>query len=183
MPGADIQWLLDHLEQRVASGERFAAGEFMQVGWMLLRLDGGADGVLRVAEPDMKSMPIAYIESIDNTLKTMRAQKEMLENLRPPEAPAFPSMRQSVLVDANYKSAESVVMYRIASEVTSGWFVMDAHGKRDGPDQLNASYISLYQLALDRPDLVKFFALPTGLKVEVDKKFGAAPAGKGKDKS
>src|SRR5690242_5545186 len=68
IPDVDREWLTRTLEEMVASGSRFKAGETLQLGWMVNRFEQGEGGTLRLQEPDMKSMPIAFIDRVDNTL-------------------------------------------------------------------------------------------------------------------
>lgn len=179
IPEVDIVWLLSWLEKRVAAQERFKAGETIQIGWMITKLQAAPGGTLIVTEPDMKSVPIKFIDSLDNTLKQLRSQKDSLESLGKSFELAFPSLQQSVVVHKNYKTTNRVLLDR-ASPVgdDSGWWVSDLNDKGGNQTPKNFVKISLFQLALDRPDLVKFFAFPPGLQVVVDSRIGVLKDGK-----
>jgi len=170
IPAQDIAWFLDFLEQRVAAGERFRSGESLQVGWMYTTIQDGPDGMLRVQEPDMKTVPIKFVDSLDNTLKHVRAQRDIAASLTPAVSPEFPSLRQSAVVHVNYRTAECLLLSRFESdEMNSGWWISDLEDPSGSEDPTRFSKTSLYQLGVDRPDLIKFFALPTGLQVAIDK--------------
>ncbi|MEM5317592.1 hypothetical protein [Paraburkholderia sp. JHI869] len=169
VPIQDISWLLRFFERRVADGERFHAGETVQIGWMLTKLEAGADDLLCVAEPDMKAIPIRFVDSVDCTLKHLRNQKDVVESIAHIRNPDFPSLQQSAVVHSDYKSAGRLLLTRHPPhEADSGWSLTDPC------DEAHAQYpsrhlrISLYQLGVDRPDLIKFLALPPGLHVRLD---------------
>lgn len=156
-------------ERRVADGERFHAGETVQIGWMLTKLEAGEDSLLCVAEPDMKAIPIKFVDSVDSTLKHLRNQKDVVESIAPIRNPDFPSLQQSAVVHIRYKSASRLFLTRNPPhETDSGWSLTDPC------DEVHAQYpspylrISLYQLGVDRPDLIKFLAFPPGLRVRID---------------
>ncbi|VWC94173.1 hypothetical protein BCO18442_02113 [Burkholderia contaminans] len=165
IPAQDISWLLRYFEQQVADGERFQAGETIQIGWMLTRLEATADGFLRLTEPDMKAVPIKFIDSVDNTLKHLRNQKDVVESIGATLEPDFPSLQQSAVVDVEYKSASRLLLTRdLGHGADSGWS-LTVPREEVGSQFLR---ISLYQLGVDRPDLIKFFALSPGLQVHLD---------------
>lgn len=169
VPAADIAWFLAGLEKRVAEGERFKGGETMQVGWVLIMLQAAPGGVLRIMEPDMKSVPVKFVDSLDNTLKQLRSQRDTVESFTPSIPLSFPSLRQSVVVHRDYKTTRRVLLSRYEpEELDSGWWLSDLNDESGARDPTHFTKISLYQLAVDRPDLVKFFAVPPGLQVIVD---------------
>ncbi|MEM5426504.1 immunity protein Imm33 domain-containing protein [Paraburkholderia ferrariae] len=169
IPAQDISWLLRFLEQRVADGERFRVGETLQIGWMLTMLDAGAADTLRITEPDMKEIPIKFIDSVNNTLMHLRNQKDVVESVAMDLQPDFPLLRQSAVVHAGYKSACRVLLTRDpAHETDSGWSLTDLNDEDGSQNPAQFIRISLYQLGVDRPDLIKFFALPPGLQVAVN---------------
>jgi len=169
IPDQDIAWFLQFLEQRVAAGERFQGGESLQVGWMYTTLEDTPDGFLLVMEPDMKSVPVQFIDSVDCTLMHLRNQQDVVQSLLPKVEADFPSLRQSAVVHKNYKTASRVLVTRTPSQdADSGWWFTDLADEQGAQDPVSFEKTSLYQLGIDRPDLVKFFALPAGLQVVVD---------------
>jgi hypothetical protein len=68
-------------ESYITSGARLNIGETMQIGWMLVRIEEGAAGALRLTEPDMKSFPIHFIDFVDRTLVHLRNQNDVVRSL------------------------------------------------------------------------------------------------------
>ncbi|MCP5326567.1 MAG: hypothetical protein H7A09_09635 [Oceanospirillaceae bacterium] len=170
IPKADIDWFLGVLERMVHSGERFKPGETMQVGWMLTKIEQGDNGTLRVLEPDMHSFPIKFVNSVDATIRHLRSQKDSVESFASGSELDFPSIRQSIVVHLNYKKAAPLVLERATSSgADSGWWLSDPSDPKSNQDPSRFTKISLYQFALDRPDLVKFMAFPSGYTIVVDK--------------
>ncbi|WP_157687118.1 immunity protein Imm33 domain-containing protein [Burkholderia lata] len=164
----DIGWLLQFLEQSVAGGERFRAGETLQIGWMVTMLEAAEEGALRIMEPDMRAIPIEFIDSVDSTLKHLRNQRDMAASVAPAQEPDFPSLLQSAVVHVDYKGAGSVLLTRYpARETDSGWTLTDPDDEAGSQDPSRYVKISLYQLGVNRPDLIQFLALPSGLQVVV----------------
>ena len=170
VPAEDIAWLLQFFEQRVAEGERFQTGESLQVGWMLMMLEDGPAGFLRVLEPDMKLVPVNFVDSVDGTLMHLRNQQDVVRSLSPSVEPDFPSLRQSVVVHVNHKATSRILLTRDSAddEADSGLWLSDLDDPAGAQDPTRFVKTSLYQLGVDRPDLVKFFAVPAGLQVVVD---------------
>ncbi|SIO68117.1 immunity protein Imm33 domain-containing protein [Paraburkholderia phenazinium] len=169
IPKVDITWLLGFIESYIASGTRLNIGETMQIGWMLVRIEEGRAGALRLTEPDMKSFPVNFVDSVDRTLVHLRNQNDVVRSLSPAIDPHFPSLRQSAVVHVNYKHAASVSLKRkVVEGVSSGWVITDTEDSAGLRDPARLLTTSLYQLGLDRPELIKFFALPPMVEVSID---------------
>lgn len=173
VPVEDIAWLLQFLGQRVAQGVRFRSGESLQIGWMLTMLqEEGPGRVLRVLEPDMQAVPVHFVDAVDATLVHLRSQQDTVRSVSSPQGwePDFPSLRQSVVVHQDYREAHRVLLTRSApaDAMDSGWWLTDLEDEAGAQEPARFAKTSLYQLGVDRPDLVKFFAVPAGLQVVVD---------------
>ncbi|CAE6837621.1 hypothetical protein [Paraburkholderia nemoris] len=169
IPGVDITWLLGFIESYIASGIRLNIGETMQIGWMLVRIEQGRAGALRLTEPDMKSFPVNFIDSVDRTLLHLRNQNDVVRSLSPVIDPHFPSLRQSAVVHVNYKHATALSLKRkVAEGASSGWVITDTEDSAGSCDPARFLTTSLYQLGMDRPELIKFFALPPMLEVSIN---------------
>ena len=170
VPAEDISWLLQFFESRVAEGEKFRSGESLQVGWMLTMLEDGPGGFLRVLEPDMRAVPAKFIDSVDSTLMHLRNQQDVVGSLSSSVKPDFPSLRQSAVVHVNYKESGRILLTRsdAVGGSDSGWWLSDLDDQARSQDPTRFVKTSLYQLGVDRPDLVKYFAVPAGLQVVVD---------------
>lgn len=178
IPHVDVEVFLASLEQMVASGGKFRPGESLQIGWMRTKLEQGDRGAVRVTEPDMKAIPIMFVDSVNATLKHLRSQKDSVESVLDASSLLFPSLIQSAVVHLNYGQAQRVALERFdPSGMDSGWWLSDLSDVAGSKDASNFTKISLYQLALDRPDLVKFFAFPEGIQVVVDGQVAVLKAG------
>lgn len=165
----DIAWLLGYLEECVSKGRKFQDGETLQIGWMITKVEKAGDGKLRIKEPDMKVVPIQFVESVSQTLLHLRTQQNLVQSLVPSVDPEFPSLRQSVVVHPSYKTACRILLSRGPIQDTdSGWWLSDLDDPEGVNDPARFFRISLYQLGIDRPDLIKFFAVPTDLQVAID---------------
>ncbi|HEY4375309.1 MAG TPA: hypothetical protein VGN52_25520 [Burkholderiales bacterium] len=165
----NVRWFLSYLEGRVAAGEKFGDGESLQVGWMYTRLEQVSPHLLRVLEPDMENVPVQFVDSVDNTLRHLFTQQEAARSF-PNVTPDFPSLRQSAVVHENYRAARRILLSRFAAqdESDSGWWLTDLDDEQGAQDPARFSKTSLYQLGVDRPDLIRFFALPVGLQVAIE---------------
>ncbi|WP_322053152.1 immunity protein Imm33 domain-containing protein [Paraburkholderia bannensis] len=169
IPAEDISWLLRFFERRVADGERFQAGETVQIGWMLTKLEAVTDDLLCITEPDMQAIPIKFVDSVDSTLKHLRNQKDVVASIAPTPGPDFPSLQQSAVVHPDYKSIGGLLLTRNPShQADSGWSLTDPDDEAHAQAPSRHLRISLYQLGVDRPDLIKFLALPPDLRVRLD---------------
>lgn len=164
IPEEDRQWLVKSLEQMVADGSRFKAGETLQLGWMLNRFEKGPNGTLRLQEPDMKSTPLVFVDSMDATLKTVRSQRDTVESFKQPMQADVPSLRQSIIVPPDYETAAAFAMMRDPPEEQheSGWFMMSGEDQPSEAELAKYQLVSLYEFALRRPDLLHLLALPPG---------------------
>ncbi|WP_027710274.1 immunity protein Imm33 domain-containing protein [Zooshikella ganghwensis] len=161
VPQQDIDWFIAHLETEVANGVTFKSGEFMQLGWMLNQLEMHSDKSIHILEPNMKDVPIVFIDSVTSTLKHFREQQDIVDSCTLNVAPDFPSLRTSIIVSETFQATNSFYMAReVAENTESGWFFKDLNAEED-----EYSVLSLYDFACKRPDLIKFLALPVGLGV------------------
>lgn len=161
IPEQDVKVILEGFEEQIASGVRFKDEETLQLGFMLNQFKKLDDGRLVLEEPDMFSFPINFIPSMNYTFKTLRNQKDVVESVGSNVELNFPNIRQAIAVHKDYKSSAAVMLERINPEDSqSGWWV---HVQGDTSPE-NYSLTSLYQFALDRPDLVHYLALPVGAK-------------------
>ena len=169
VPQGDIAWFLQFLEDRVAAGAQFRAGQTLQVGWMITRIEEASERLLRVTEPDMQVVPIRFVDSIDRTLMHLRNQKDVVESLQPAPSLAFPSLQQSAVTHKSYKAARRLLLTRYEPrDADSGWMITNLDDTSDANSPENYVLVSLYQLGIDRPDLIRFLAVPAGLQVVID---------------
>jgi len=159
----DPQWLIKGLENMVANGSRFKAGETLQMGWMINRFEKGPGGTLRLQEPDMRSMPIAFVDSADATLRTARSQKDIVASFDEPVELTFPTLVQSIIVPPDFATVAAFQLERHDPEDRdSGWVMVG--GEEEPTKQQLANYrpMSMYEFALQRRELVQLMAMPPG---------------------
>lgn len=168
VPEVDPQWLIKGLEEMVASGSRFQAGETLQLGWMINRFEAGPGGTLRLHEPDMQSMPIKFVDSADATLKAVRRQKDTTESFSAPVPMAFPSLVQSIIVPPDFATVATFSLERREPEDrASGWAMVGGDKAPTREEFANYKLVSLYEFALRRPELVHLLAMPPGSVIGV----------------
>lgn len=164
VPEVDALHFKSTLEGMVASGSRFKAGETFQVAWMILRFAEADQGRLSLQEPDMKGMPIQYVNGVTRTLRFMRAQRDTADSFGLLEQMKLTTIMDVILVPEDQDKIRIPQLHRGEPEgPMSGWFLLEA-----GEDPPKFRPMSLYELALSRPELVKFLALPPGTDVVVD---------------
>src|SRR5882672_10579305 len=90
----DIDFFVSYLEESVTNGAHYVPGQTFQIGWMLDRIGERADGTLGISEPDFKSFPIVWVESVMLTLQHMRIQKDAAERFGLLDQMDFPGIDQ-----------------------------------------------------------------------------------------
>ncbi len=159
----DVAWLVRYLENAVVSGEEYAHGNTLQVGWVVVQIrEVGASGRLSVFEPDFKGLPIRFTESVTSSLWHLRLQLGAVESLG--LQADFPNSRQSALCCSRLGVAGSdIFLRRDGSEGNdSGWFVGCADSGHDHNEPGNLKRLSLYELVCRYYSVVDFLAFPAG---------------------
>jgi hypothetical protein len=118
----DLHWLINWLEESVAQGNRFSSDQTCQIGWMVTKVRQSDVGTLTLWEPDMREMPIVWVESVSNTLAHLRLQKDVVESVLAPSDLSYPSILESLLICSRLKENNGLVMERCQpSGRDSGW--------------------------------------------------------------
>lgn len=155
------------LEGMVASGSRFKDGETLLVGSMILKIEATKDGKLRLLEPDMKGMPIKFVDSVATTIILMRRQRDAVLSLDPSAIPKYASIVEPLLVAPNALKAEIIVMQRVTDKSAgSGWIITDAKTKTSA-NQTKFEAMSIYEAMLKRSDITDFLAFPSDYQVQL----------------
>jgi hypothetical protein len=167
VPPQDAQWLCDVLERGVSCGHRHAPGDTIQIGWMVNLISGREDQTLAILEPDLRTMPIKWIDSVTTTLQHLRLQKDAVDSVGLLDVLAFPSICESALmgVDVTLDTGGLLLERAPAEGSDSGWFMGDADSQSDYDDPANLRRVSLYDAARLVPRCVMFMALPPGTRV------------------
>ena len=157
--GGDV--LLHYFEKSVAEGKVFCKDQTVQFGFMLLQLREHADGTLRVYEPDLKSHPIQYVDSVTLTLWVSARQKYVCESFSPPETflPA-PLQGEVIVCDRLSRQIDFFCSRAEPRDKDSGWFVgcLDETHSHETVENLRRK--SLYAAVLEHSDILPFLGLP-----------------------
>jgi hypothetical protein len=163
----DVRWFAGWLEEAVAGGKRFSAGQTCQVGWLVTEVRDAGDGQLTIWEPDMRQMPVAWVESVSSTLSHLRRQKDVCESVLAGDEISFPSMLQYALICTQFGRTDCVLMDRQAPEgADSGWFLGCTEVDHDHNSVSEIRKVSLFEAAVSyAPQIVPYLALPEGVMV------------------
>jgi hypothetical protein len=166
----DALLLPDWLEESVAQGERFEAGQTCQIGWMVIEVRTAEDGFLTLWEPDMRAMPIAWTESVSNTLVQLRLQKDVVESVLTASDLSFPSLLQSAIICNRLAKGNACILARDqASGRDSGWFVGCRADDHSHNDAAQLKCVSLYEAAVRyAPQIIPYLAMPAGTFIDLD---------------
>jgi hypothetical protein len=167
----DVRWLVGWLEQSVAQGKRFAPGQTCQIGWIVTEVRQVNDGHLSLWEPDVRVMPVAWTESVSNTLAHLRLQKDVVESVLSVDALSYPSMLQSAIICTRLGQKDGLVMERTEPSGTdSGWFFGCRDEDHGHSDVAELRRVSLYEAAVRyAPPIVPYLSLPAGVLIGVSK--------------
>lgn len=154
------QWIVDYFESQAAIGTRFRDGQTVELGWSLLLLRE-VGNLLEVHEPDFDSMPIRWCRGVNNTVRHAQLQKAVCDLLGCD--PQFPSIRHAGITSPGFAESRNFMMSRDASSASdSGWVFAESDYREAAGD-----YYSLYQIALQKIEIVPFLALPVSSRVEI----------------
>ncbi|MEF9416831.1 hypothetical protein ABXT21_12270 [Ralstonia sp. SM1864_UCD524_TZ4] len=160
--GAGFDWILSYFEGEVAAGVVFSDNQLVQVGWMMVKLCQDSRGDLEVLEPGFDSVPINWTRGASTTIRHLMLQRETCAQLG--VEPVFPVLSQSGVVSADFFGSSKFHMERELCDVAtdSGWLFKD-------PEPTGGRHCSLFEIAVARPEVVAFLALPFGAVVSYDK--------------
>jgi len=160
--GTGFDWVLSYFEEQVAAGVVFSDNQLVQMGWMLVKLCQDSSGDLEVWEPIFDAVPINWTRGASTTIRHLMVQREACAQLG--VEPSFPVLNQSGVVSAEFFASGKFDMERELCEVAtdSGWIFKD-------PQPAGGKHCSLFEIAVARPEVVPFLALPVGTTVSYDK--------------
>nr|WP_157117399.1 hypothetical protein [Nocardia vaccinii] len=156
--------VLDELQDAIAQGTRFAAGQTVRSGWRTLRLISRPDGMLGLEE---RTAGETWAEQIDLTLRELWAQQQVVAGLGPQEWTTFPLDTQDATVtDCVTDSDSAVFLFResIDDPAHSGWTLRCTRQHEHGAGHVR----SLWDLTRSLPFLTRFLALPRGTEVLIE---------------
>ncbi|MBB6583836.1 hypothetical protein [Ralstonia solanacearum] len=156
-----FEWIVSYFEEAVASGTAFHENQLVQIGWMMVTLRLREQGDLEVWEPRFDSMPISWVPGASTTIRHLVLQRELCRQLG--MDPVFPALNQSGVVSAHFMGTKAFCMERDVPQAgtDSGWIFKDAHPE-------GGRHCSLFEIAVSRPEVIPFLALPVGAAVTCD---------------
>ncbi len=168
----DVNWLIFALEEEVANGQRFQDGDMFQIGWMVAKVRTHKDNLLTLSEPDLKELPLHYVNSVTNCLMHLRWQKEILSSYGLHEPSIHPSVSQNVLICNHLADSSEFAMQRLlAEDDDSGWQIVCTDPDHDHQDVTQLECLSLYELATSvQAKTIPFLALPEGSQLIINDK-------------
>jgi hypothetical protein len=166
---SDVTWLLGWLESEAANGRRFLAGETIQIGWMVTKLETFEDGMLEICEPDMKAFPVKFVNSVTNTLIHLRFQKMVVESIGCEQEFCFPSLRQTAITCNSVGKHAGIFMDRMSPrDNDSGWFIGCVDPNHNHQEPTNLARKSLYEIVVRyEPIITSYLAIPPGISVYI----------------
>lgn len=169
----DIEWYLNLLESNVKSGTIYKPEQIIQIGCMVNKVMSSTPKTIKLQEPDLKEFPVNFIDSVTNTLKILRLQKDIVSSVHSYDLMSFTSIMQSCIICNSNSDGidDGTVLHRVevdeAEPLDSGWFIGCLDQTHDHNDPNNLVRTSLYSVFLDFPNYIKFFALPAGTYIEI----------------
>ncbi|MGR9579325.1 immunity protein Imm33 domain-containing protein [Pandoraea sputorum] len=160
--GSGFEWILSYFESEVADGAVFSDKQLVQIGWMLVMLRQNSEGDLDVWEPSFNSMPINWVRGASMTIRHLMLQREVCAQLG--VEPDFPALNLTGIVSTDFLDSASFSMDREDGDAAtdSGWLFK-------GPEPSEGRHCSLFEIAVARPEIIAFLALPIGASVAYEK--------------
>ncbi len=164
---SNLKCFLQWIESEVAKGRRFLPEQTVQLGWSMLKVQQRTDGTLSLVEPDFKSMPIRFVDSVTNTLLHVLLQKSVNESLGLPDQILTPSLRDSAIICTKFGSTPGFIMDRLVpKDRDSGWFFGCDSGSHDHTKAEALLRVSIYEAVVRHTDkIIPFLSLPPGVSV------------------
>lgn len=161
-----MDWLVAWLEDSMREGSRFLEGETVGIGWLNCYVVDREDGTLGLCEPDFENVPPILAAGASKTVSQLWLQREVAESLGLGYELDFPHYVQYAMTCAGFADAESVIMQRYegGEEDESGWFLR-CLGVEHEHDSSTLQLCTLYELAVMKPVIVGYLALPPGCTV------------------
>jgi len=157
------------LEESVARGTRFAAGETLRYGWATLRLKERGDGTLGIEEQSSKAGEDSWDEFVDTTLMQVWYQREVGRSLAVEDRLAFPAQGQAAVFCTRVEQVQRWFLARHPMpDPFSGWHLFCADKQHDHDSDGSVLAAELFHLAARFPFVTQFLALPVETVVGIE---------------
>ena len=163
------QGLMRFLEEGVARGTRFAAGETLRYGWATLRLKQRGDGTLGIEEQSSKDGEDSWDEFVDRTLMQVWYQNEVGRSLHVEDRLDFPAQGQAAVFCTRVEEVQRWFLARHEMpDPFSGWHLCCADKQHDHDSDSNVLAAELLHLTARFPFVTQFLALPVETVVGIE---------------
>jgi hypothetical protein len=162
-----IDWLLNWLQREVTNGKKFLPDQIVQIGWSLLKVFPRENGTLGLLEPDFKSLPINFVDSVSNTLLHLLLQKSVAESLGLERDLNLPSLQHAAILCDKFGTRTEVFLSRVAPvKADSGWFFGCDDARHNHEITENLRRVSLYEAAVKIDErIIPYLGLPEGIEI------------------
>ncbi len=167
------QGLMRVLEESVARGTKFAAGETMRYGWVTLRLKERDDGTLGIEEQTRgqgeQGRNGSWDEFVDESLTQVWFQREIGRSLDVEDRLAFPSQGQAAVFCNRVEEVQRWFLARHEMpDPFSGWHLFCTDKEHDHDGDANVLATELLHLTARFPFVTQFLALPVETVVGIE---------------
>ncbi|MFB7719284.1 hypothetical protein [Nocardia sp. NPDC056100] len=159
-----VAWALDDIQDAIADGTRFTAGQTVRSGWRTLRLVERPDGLLGLEE---RVTGDHWVEQVDQTLRESWTQRQVTSGLGLEAGIDFPADTQlAAVADCVDETVSALMLSRdsLDDSMHSGWTVTCARSHDHGVLRTR----TLWDLAESLPFVTAFLALPAPISVRID---------------
>ncbi|MEU6587456.1 hypothetical protein [Nocardia sp. NPDC046763] len=159
-----VAWVLDDIQDAIADGTRFTAGQTVRSGWRTLRLVERPDGLLGLEE---RVTGDRWVEQVDHTLRESWTQRQVVGGLGLEASIDFPADTQlTAVADCVDETVSALTLSRdsLGDSMHSGWTVTCARSHAHGVRRTR----TLWELAESLPFVTAFLALPAPISVRID---------------
>jgi hypothetical protein len=164
-----LKSLLQWIEKETEKGRRFLPEQTVQFGWSILEIRQRTDGTIGLFEPDFRSMPARFVDSVTNTLFHLLLQKWVAESLGLEEELEIPQLQASAIICTEFGVTDGFVISRVEPQAAdSGWFFGCNNESHDHQNANNLRRVSLYEAAIRYQDkIIPFLGLPPDIFVGI----------------
>lgn len=159
-----VAWVLDDIQDAIADGTRFTAGQTVRSGWRTLRLVERPDELLGLKE---RVTGDRWVEQVDHTLRESWTQRQVVGGLGLEASIDFPADTQlAAVADCVDETVSALTLSRdsLGDPMHSGWTVTCARSHTHGVCRTR----TLWELAESLPFVTAFLALPAPISVRID---------------
>lgn len=153
--------LIDWIETTVRNGTRFQVYETVQYGSAMLQVRERSNGTLALFEPQAGSLPMVWIDSVEDSAMTMARQRQAAESVGLQDDLEFVApMRTGYVCTRVRRGVRIGMIHNEPIEYDAGWCVMCIEKDHDHANPEEIEMLSLYEIGVRVPDFLWFVAMP-----------------------